>query len=107
MYDIIIDFLIKEYDLSYLKFKIKLITVRDIDGKNFIDNCIEIIKINQNTDENIINKNTNIFKIIKILKLIYELDKEDDFLIITGLCRELSNEKLLLKIIKFELFTSL
>ena len=95
MHATIIDFLIKEYDLSYIKFKIKLITVRDFDGKNFIDNCIEIIKINQNTGVNILDKKTNIFKIIQILKLIYELDKEDELLIISVLCRELSNEKLL------------
>jgi hypothetical protein len=104
MYVNIIDFLLKESDetnLDFKKFKIKLITVIDIYGKNFIDNCIEIIKINQNIDVNITDEKTNMFKIIQMLKLIYELDKEDELLIINGLCRELQNEKLLLNILKY------
>jgi hypothetical protein len=80
---------------NYYQFKIKILSEPDINGNTFIDLCIELIKLNLESDVN------KLIPIIKILKTIYEMDKEEVFLVITKLCRDISNETLLLKILEY------
>ena len=80
---------------NYFYFKIKLLSEMDNNGNTFIDLCIEIINMNLEIN---INK---LIPIIKILKTIFELDKEEVFLVITKLCRDIKNKEILLKIIEY------
>ena len=80
---------------NYFYFKIKLLSEMDINGNTFVDLCIEIINMNLEMEVN------KLVPVIKILKSIFELDREEVFLVITKLCREVKNEKLLLKIIEY------
>lgn len=81
--------------VNYYQFKIKLISEIDNNNNNIVDLCIELININLESDIK------NLIPIIKILKIIYELDKEEIFLIITKLCREITNKEILLKILEY------
>lgn len=80
---------------NYYQFKIKILSESDVNGNTFIDLCIELIKLNLDSQLN------KIIPIIKILKTICEMDKEEVFLVITKLCRDISNETLLLKILEY------
>jgi len=80
---------------NYFYFKIKLLSEMDANGNTFVDLCIEIINMNLETEVN------KILPIIKILKNIYELDREEVFLIVTRLCREVKNKEILLKILEY------
>ena len=80
---------------NYYQFKIKILSESDINGNTFIDMCIELIKINLDLGAN------KLIPIIKILKTIYELNKEEIFLVITKLCRDIPNQQLLLKILEY------
>lgn len=80
---------------NYYQFKIRLLSEVDANNYNFVDLCIELININYESE---IKK---LIPIIKILKLIYELDKEEIFLIITKLCREITNKDILQKILEY------
>ena len=80
---------------NYYQFKIKLLSEEDINNNSFVDLCIELININ-------LESNTNkLIPIIKILKTIYELDKEELFLVITKLCRDIQNKEILLKTLEY------
>jgi len=79
---------------EYNNFKIKILSNKDINGIDLIDQCIELIKLSVNFNIE------RIIPIISILKSINNLDKEDIFIIITKLCREITNSKLLFAIIK-------
>ena len=93
-YQLIIDF-IKDQSFD-LNLKICILNNNDSNNKNFIDYCIDIIKMNED-----IKYYKKLEPIIMILKYIYELDKEEIFLLITKLCRYIINSNLLLKIIKY------
>lgn len=80
---------------NYHQFKIKLLSESDANGNTIVDLCIELINLNPQTE---INK---LMPIIQILKTIYELDKEEIFLIIVKLCRDIQNKQLLLKILEY------
>lgn len=80
---------------NYFYFKIKLLSEMDINGYTFVDLCIEIINMNFEIKVN------KLIPIIKILKSVFELDKEELFLVITKLCRDIKNQEILLKIIEY------
>jgi hypothetical protein len=80
---------------NYYQFKIILLSESDAVGNTLIDLCVELINLNL---ESGIKK---LIPIIKILKNIYEMDKEELFLVITKLCRDISNQSLLLKILEY------
>lgn len=80
---------------NYFYFKIKLLSEMDINGNTFVDLCIEIINMNFEIKVN------KLIPIIKILKSVFELDKEELFLVITKLCRDIKNQEILLKIIEY------
>ena len=80
---------------NFYQYKITLLLEEDINNVNFIDLCIELININ--TETNV----SKLIPIIKMLKKIYELDKEEFFLTITKLCRDIENDIILLKILKY------
>lgn len=80
---------------NYFYFKIKLLSEMDINGNTFVDLCIEIINMNFEI------KVKKLMPIIKILKSVFELDKEELFLVITKLCRDIKNQEILLKIIEY------
>ena len=80
---------------NYFNFKIKMLSEIDVNGNSFVDLCIDIIKMNLEL------KTNKLLPIIRIIKIIFELDKEDVFLVITKLCRDIKNQDLLLKIIEY------
>jgi hypothetical protein len=80
---------------NYFQFKIKVLSEEDINNNTVVDLCIELININLGTETN------KLIPIIKILKKIYELDKEEVFLVITKLCRDINNKDILLKILEY------
>jgi hypothetical protein len=114
-----VNFLTKllEYDFFYNKinkilinikdnifFKIKLFTDQNIIKQNFIDKIISIINLNQNIYDktsinndklNINNDKLNINNLLKIIKSIYLLGRENIFLLITKITREITNENIL------------
>jgi hypothetical protein len=77
------------------QYKIKLLSEEDANNNTLVDLCIELINVNIETTSN------KLIPIIKILKEIYELDKEEIFLIITKLCRDIKNKDILLKILEY------
>jgi hypothetical protein len=78
---------------NYYQYKITLLSETDAKNNTFIDLCIELININLETNTN------KLMPIIKMIKKIYDLDKEEIFLIITKLCRDIRDRELLLKIL--------
>lgn len=97
-YDFIID-LIKNYDN---KFVINLITNKDQNYENFIDDCVQIILLNENNIiENKSNNDINFKKILEILKGINNLENENLLLVITTLCRSLNKENTLMYCLKY------
>jgi hypothetical protein len=78
-------------------FKIKLFTDLNIVKQNFIDKIISIINLNQDIYNKTIIKNDklNINNLLKIIKSIYLLGREDKFLLITKITREITNENIL------------
>lgn len=80
---------------NYYQFKIKVLSEEDINNNTLVDLCIELININLGT------KTNKLIPIIKILKTIYELEKEEIFLVITKLCRDINNKDILLKILEY------
>ncbi len=95
-YDLIIE-LIENLDRSYL---IELITNQDKNLNNSIDLLLSIININTNII--VTNLDNEIYEKIKlILKLIYELDAEENTLLINKICMGIKSEKILLDIIKY------
>ncbi len=96
-YNLVIEILEKyNYDLV-----LKIVTNQDIKGFNSVDLIISIISINiNNFIENLIN-NESFLIVKKILKLIYNLDREDLTLVITKLCSNITNSKLLLNILEY------
>ena len=80
---------------NYYQFKIKLLSEPDVDGNTFVDLCIELINLNLESEVK------KIMPIITIIKTIYELDKEEVFLITTKICRDITNQELGLKILEY------
>lgn len=80
---------------NYYQYKIKILSEEDINNNTFVDLCIELI------NNNLESATQKLIPIIKILKEIYELDKEEIFLIITKLCRDIKNKEILLKILEY------
>jgi hypothetical protein len=80
---------------NYYQFKIKLISDSDINNYTVIDLCIELLNLNYSMEKD------KLIPIFTILKNIYELGKENIFLLIGKLCRDIKNENLLLSILKF------
>ncbi len=95
-YNLIIEILEKyNYDLV-----LKIVTNKDIKGFNSVDLIISIVSININNF--IKNSDDNSFlKVKKILKLIYNLGREDLTLVITKLCSNISDSSLLLDILEY------
>jgi hypothetical protein len=96
-YDLVIEILEKyNYDLV-----LKIVVNKDIKGFNSVDLIISILTINiNNFIENLVD-NKSFLIVKKMLKLIYNLDREDLTLVITKLCKNISNSKLLLDILKY------
>jgi hypothetical protein len=80
---------------NYYSFKITILSEIDNNGNTFIDLCINLINLNFNLEFE------KIKPLIEILKSIYELDKEEIFLIITKLCRDIEDSNILIKIIEY------
>jgi hypothetical protein len=80
---------------NYHQFKIKILSEVDINNNNFLDLCIELINVNYDTSVK------QLIPIIKMIKIIYELDKEEIFLTITKLCREIVNKEILQNILEY------
>lgn len=80
---------------NFYQFKIKLLSEKDINNNNFLDLCIELININYETNI------TQLLPIIKMIKIIYELNKEEIFLTITKLCQKIQNKEILQKILEY------
>ena len=82
--------ILNEIELSFL---IKILNEKNNFKFNFIDKIIFTLKLNL--------QNKNIKKILNIIKSIYNLDKENDLLLINKLCDKIQDSKSLLKILKF------
>lgn len=80
---------------NYNQFKITLLSETDINNNSVIDLCIELLNINYNYPVKKLNS------LFLILRQIYLLDKEEIFLLINKLCRDIKDENLLLSIFKF------
>jgi hypothetical protein len=80
---------------NYFYFKVKLLSEMDVNGHTFVDLCIGLLNMNY------VSTVKELLPIIKILKGIYELDKEEVFLVITKLCRDIKNQEILLKILEY------
>jgi hypothetical protein len=98
-YELIIK-LLEELDYYFL---LKIITSKDSHNIDSIDLLISIILVNENllVDFKNINNYKAFIYIKKILKLIYELDREDITLLINKLCKNIKNDKLLLNILEY------
>lgn len=84
------------------KFVIKIITDANKQGYNFIDNLIQLINSNHKYyDFNNNSKSEMLKKLIKIAHNIYLLDAEKYTLIITKLCKVISNQGYLYEILKY------
>ena len=104
-----------DHILNYLNvndrdFILKILTDKNIQGINFIDNLIMLINLacdqyNSINDESINdNKSINndlIIKLIKIAKQINLFDYEKKTLVVTKLCKSLKSEIYLIKILKY------
>jgi hypothetical protein len=80
---------------NYYNFKISLLLEMDVNGNTFVDLCIQVINLNLEIGVG------KLIPIIKILKNIFELNKEELFLLMDKLCRDITNQQLLINIIKY------
>jgi hypothetical protein len=84
---------------------IKILTTKNKDGYDFIDNLIILINTNMQyfyLNKEIDNENTLLIqKIINIAKNIYLLDSEKNTMIVTRLCKTINDEKYLEDILKY------
>ena len=98
MYEYLIEIITKLIERNPL-FLNKLIKNEDIFKKNFIDNCVEIIKIN--TDINKVNKILEIIGYIRNFNENYNKNINFSTDILNKLCKEIDNNDYLILIIKF------
>ena len=98
MYEYLIEITTKLIERNPL-FLNKLIKNEDIFKKNFIDNCVEIIKIN--TDINKVNKILEIIGYIRNFNENYNKNINFSTDILNKLCKEIDNNDYLILIIKF------
>ena len=92
-YEYFYEYINKILNKIELSFLIKILNEINNFKFNFIDKTIFTLKLNL--------QNKNIIKILNIIKSIYNLDKEDDLLLINKLCDKIDDSKSLLKILKF------
>lgn len=108
-----LDYLINNLDIYYV---IKLLTDKNISKKNFIDNIILLFNLNKELfiqiDINSLDKdsknskkksfsNIKIKPIVKIIKSIYMLDYEKQTLLVTKLCKTITDYKILLALLEY------
>ncbi|AYV80120.1 MAG: ankyrin repeat protein [Gaeavirus sp.] len=99
-YPLINDFLTSNTDPSFTE---TIISEYDTYNNNFIDYCIELIKLNQdsNSNSNSNSESNKLTSLYDILENIYNYDKEEIHQIITKLCKHITNPTTLLQIIKY------
>ncbi len=96
--------IIKILENERIDFIIKLVTNTDNNGISSVDMILSLININQERISEEINKKKetdNYTKLKQILKLIYDLDKEEETLVINKLCSTIQNTIILINILNY------
>lgn len=103
-YSYFYDLILKKIGDLERKFIIKIITLINKKGNNFIDNLITLLNINSeyyySNNSNNSNKKILLNKLLQITKQVYLLDAEKYTFIITKLCKSIDKQIFLMDILK-------